>query len=114
MQISTQLRTYGWQSPHLFPNIRATVSSLYSLPSFPFTPGLSLFNRYMNIKAKRMTFCVTWVVERIVVTHFRNPNVGMASGTSGVAGIGAVLDSSTRWRLKDDSNQNRQVIYADW
>ena len=30
---------------HLFPSIKATVRRRYSLPSLPFTPGFSLFNR---------------------------------------------------------------------
>ena len=64
----------------------------------------------MNIKASKMTFCVTCVVERMVVTHFRNPIEGFASDTRGVVGRGVILDSSTRWRVKLDSNQNRQVI----
>jgi hypothetical protein len=64
----------------------------------------------MNINASKMTFCVTWVVDNIVVTHFRNPMVGTASEIRGVAGIGVAWDSSTRWRMMDDSNQKRQVI----
>ena len=44
---------------HLFPSINATVRRRYSLPNLPFTPGLSLFNRWMNIKASKITFCVT-------------------------------------------------------
>ena len=65
----------------------------------------------MNIKASKMTFCVTCVVDRIVVTHLRNPMLGIASDMSGVVGIGVVLDSSTRWRMMDDSNKKRHVIY---
>lgn len=36
---------------------------------------------------------------------------GSASGTRGVVGIGVVFDSSTRWRVRDDSNQKRHVIW---
>lgn len=50
----------------------------------------------MNINASKMTFCVTWVVDKIVVTHLRKPMDGIASDMSGVVGIGVVLDSSTR------------------
>lgn len=64
----------------------------------------------MNIRAKRMTFCDTWVVDRIDTTHFRNPIVGIASETSGSMGVGVTLHSSTKSKLKEDSNQNRQVI----
>lgn len=65
----------------------------------------------MNIKASKMTFCVTCVVDKIVVTHLRNPMVGIASDIRGVVGIGVMVDSSTRWRMIDDSNQKRHVIY---
>lgn len=58
-----------------------------------------------------MTFWVTWVVDSIVVTHFRKPMDGIASGTRGVVGEGVVFDSSTRWRVRDDSNQKRHVIW---
>lgn len=51
------------------------------------------------------------MVDRIVVTHLRNPIVGIASVIKGDVGIGVTLDSSTRWRMIDDSNQNRHVIY---
>ncbi len=50
----------------------------------------------MNINASKMTFCVTWVVDKIVVTHLRNPMVGMASDRRDVVGIGGEWDSSTR------------------
>ena len=59
-----------------------------------------------------MTFCVTCVVERIVVTHFRNPSDGTASDTRGVVGYGASLESSKCFNTDDDSNQNKQVIYT--
>lgn len=49
----------------------------------------------MNIKARRMTFCDTWVVERIETTHFRKPIAGIASDARGSMGIGVVLVSST-------------------
>jgi hypothetical protein len=66
----------------------------------------------MNINASRITFCETCVVERIVVTHFRNPIIfeGMASAGRGVRGIGVELDSAIRCRVKEDSNQKRHVI----
>lgn len=64
----------------------------------------------MNIKAKRITFWDTWVIESIVVTHFRKPVVGIASETSGAAGLGVTAASSTKWRVKEDSNQKKQVI----
>jgi len=57
-----------------------------------------------------MTFCVTCVVESIVVTHFRNPVAGNASGTSRVDNTGEALESSIRERIVEDSNQNKQVI----
>jgi hypothetical protein len=34
----------------------------------------------MNIRARRITFWLTCVVERMVVTHFRKPMVGIVSG----------------------------------
>ena len=66
----------------------------------------------MNMRARRMTFCDTCVMERIVVTHFRNPVVGVASVGSGALGIGGGrLVSSTKDRSLEPSNQNKQVIY---
>ena len=58
-----------------------------------------------------MTFCETWVIERIVVTHFLKPVVGIASVGNWVLGIGGGrLVSSTRDNSLEPSNQNRQVI----
>jgi hypothetical protein len=54
---------------------------------------------------------VTCVVDRIVVTHFRNPVVGVASATRGWTGL-IFCTSSMRWRVFEDSNQNKQVIYS--
>jgi len=48
----------------------------------------------MKSNARSITFCVTCVVERIVVTHFRKPVAGNASGTSLVVGTGESLVSS--------------------
>lgn len=64
----------------------------------------------MNIKANRMTFWDTCVIDKIVVTHLRNPVVGIASGTRGVIGPGNFGSSSTMCRVKEDSNQKKQVI----
>jgi hypothetical protein len=66
----------------------------------------------MNINASRITFCETCVVERMVVTHFRKPIIfeGIASVGRGVRGTGVEFDSAIRCRVKDDSNQKRQVI----
>jgi hypothetical protein len=47
----------------------------------------------MNSNASNTTFCETWVVESIVVTHFRKPVVGIASAASGFNGEG---DEGTR------------------
>lgn len=49
----------------------------------------------MNIRARRMTFCETWVVDKIDTTHFRKPIDGIASDARGSMGAGVVLDSST-------------------
>ena len=64
----------------------------------------------MNIKARRITLGDTCVIDKIVVTHFRNPVVGMASGMSGVIGlVEGALSSSTACRVTEASNQKRQV-----
>lgn len=65
----------------------------------------------MNSKASRITFCVTWVVDRIVVTHFRKPVEGEASGTKAIRGRGENRGSSILESVGEDSNQKRQVIY---
>lgn len=57
-----------------------------------------------------MTFCVTCVVDRIVVTHFRKPTVGKASGASGLTTAFKDKDSSARCKVEADSNQKRHVI----
>lgn len=63
----------------------------------------------MNRRARIMTFCVTWVVERIVVTHLRKPVVGIASGTSDCT-LYVVAASSARSSVLELSNQKRHVI----
>lgn len=58
-----------------------------------------------------MTFCVTCVVDKIVVTHFRKPVDGVASGTvDEICAIGN-CDSSIIVNVCADSNQNKQVTY---
>ena len=104
------LFVYVLSSRNLLPSIRATVRSLYSLPGFPLTVGLSFFSLYMNNTAKSTTFCATRVVERIVVTHFLNPVVGFASDTSRLGGCSGRLESSICCNRSEDSNQNRHVI----
>ena len=59
-----------------------------------------------------MTFCVTWVVVNMVVTHFKKPMVGRASGASGLTLPFNVLDSSALFKVAADSNQKRHVISA--
>lgn len=49
---------------HLLPSIRATVSRRYSLPARPLICGVDILRRYMKRRARKMTFCVTWVVDR--------------------------------------------------
>lgn len=58
-----------------------------------------------------MTFCATCVVESIVATHFRNPVVGVASGTSGLEGREGECDFTTSSSVDEFSNQKRHVIY---
>jgi hypothetical protein len=96
---------------HLFPSINATVKSLYSLPALPFTVGLSVLSRYMNMSAKRMTFGVTCVVDNIVRTHFLNVAVGMASGAIRSTGEELGVQFSAFRRVSVVSNQKRQVNY---
>lgn len=67
----------------------------------------------MNKSASRMTFGVTWVVERIVATHFLNPVDGIASGVSAATARGIDLDPSICCRRLEFSNQKRQVILRD-
>ena len=60
-----------------------------------------------------MTFLDTKVVVRMVVTHFRNPIEGVASGrrllsTNDTSGI-----SSARRNVAADSNQNKHVICVE-
>lgn len=57
-----------------------------------------------------MTFCVTWVVDRIVVAHLRKPVVGMASGMSMALCACVPSPSLTSCKTEADSNQKRQVI----
>lgn len=57
-----------------------------------------------------MTFCATWVVDRIVVTHFLNPVVGLVSGHKSCGTEIAESESSAKSRTAELSNQNRQVI----
>ena len=59
-----------------------------------------------------MTFCVTWVVDSIVTTHFRNPLEGRASSRSRFIGDEAGDNFSAFSRVSVDSNQNKQVIYT--
>jgi len=49
-------------------------------------------------------------VERIVVTHLRNPVEGKASGMSLEVATGDRRESSIWLRVYDVSNQKRQVI----
>jgi hypothetical protein len=65
----------------------------------------------MKRRARRITFCVTWVVVKIVVTHFKNPMVGNASGASGFTTLPFKTEvSSARCKVVADSNQKRHVI----
>lgn len=96
---------------HLLPSMRATVSRRNSLPGLPLTVGLAFFSRQMNIRASKITFCVTCVVDSIVATHLRNPTDGVASLHSGESeeaggGEGSV---SIRSIVEASSNQKRQV-----
>ena len=92
----------------LFPNINATVKSLYSLPALPLTVGLSVFNRYMNKRARRMTFGVTCVVDMIVAPTSRPP-VGIASRANRWIGDEFGVQSSAFRSVSVVSNQKRQV-----
>jgi len=67
----------------------------------------------MNSNANNMTFCVTWVVERIVTTHFLNPLEGIASSRNRFTGEDVELRSSAFFRVSSGSNQNKQVIYKE-
>lgn len=98
---------------HLFPNINATVKSLYSLPALPLTVGFRVFSRYMNKSARRITFCVTCVVDKIVTTHFRNASVGMASGASRSTRDEFGAQFSAFRRVSVVSNQKRQVNWCE-
>ena len=98
------------EGSHLFPSMRATVRRRNSLPGRPLTTGLMFLSRKTKSRASTITFCVTCVVDKIVVTHFRKPVVGAASGRRGVSGVVVVASpSSTRRSKTDDSNQKRQV-----
>ena len=103
------LFVYVLSSKNLFPNIRATVNKRYSLPGLPLTVGFVSFNRYMKSNAKRITFCATCVVVRIVVTHFLKPVVGMSSGERGCKVILGEVPSTTCLRTVELSNQKRHV-----
>ena len=59
-----------------------------------------------------MTFCVTWVVDRIVTTHFRKPLEGRASSRSRFTGEDDGENCSAFFSVSVDSNQNKQVIYV--
>src|SRR4051812_17822940 len=100
------------KSLHLFPNIRATVKSLYSLPARPLTAGFIVFSRYMNSNANNITFCVTCVVERMVTTHFLNPLEGTASSLSLFTGDEDGDNFSAFCNVSVGSNQNKHVIFA--
>jgi hypothetical protein len=65
----------------------------------------------MNKSARRMTFCATCVVAKMVATHFLNPIVGCASGTRGCMGCGDAFTSSTCLSVVELSNQNRHVTW---
>lgn len=60
-----------------------------------------------------MTFGDTNVVASIVVTHLRNPGLGMASGANACTGDNGcdTGDSATLCKTNVDSNQNKQVTY---
>ena len=60
-----------------------------------------------------MTFLETKVVVRMVVTHFRNPIEGVASGTRPLSTNEVSDISSARRSVAADSNQNRQVICVE-
>jgi hypothetical protein len=60
-----------------------------------------------------MTFCATWVVVRMVVTHFLKPVVGIASGTRACMGSRGELVSKTCLSVVELSNQNRQVTWRE-
>lgn len=65
----------------------------------------------MKSRARRIKFGDTLVIDNIVVTHFLNPVVGMASLTSGVIRFGEpALTSSMADKVLEASNQKRQVI----
>ena len=65
----------------------------------------------MNSRARRIKFGDTLVMDSIVVTHFLNPVVGMASLTSEVVRFGEpALRSSMADKVLEASNQKRQVI----
>lgn len=70
----------------MLPSISATVNNLYSLPGFPFTVWFSVFSLYMKRSARIITFGVTWVVDKIKMTHFLNELVGIESGPSRLMG----------------------------
>ena len=95
---------------HLFPIIKAIVIKRNSLPSFPRTDGLNFFRREMKSKASRMTFWLTCVVDKMVVTHFRKPIVGIASGTRAGTDPPEFVNASIASTFDDFSNQKRQVI----
>ena len=65
----------------------------------------------MNMRASRVTFCATCVVERMVVTHFRKPVEGTASCARDVGGTVGYLLSWIWERVVEASNQNRHVTY---
>lgn len=57
-----------------------------------------------------MTFWVTWVVERIVTTHFLKPVEGIASSRNRFIGEEEDERLSALLRVSVGSNQKRQVI----
>lgn len=63
----------------------------------------------MNKRAKRMTFWVTCVVDKIVVTHFMKPVDGSASAMNWVMTCDEDSTFSMLVTTADDSNQKRHV-----
>jgi hypothetical protein len=66
----------------------------------------------MNSRASRMTLEATWVVTKIVATHFLKPLVGIASRTRGCVGWGE-LDCKACLSVDEFSNQKRQVTWTE-
>jgi hypothetical protein len=66
----------------------------------------------MKSKANNITFCVTWVVDKTLYTHFRNCSWGLAkAGSRGIEAFGGrERTDSALFKSSIDSNQNKQVI----